>query len=263
MPTAQINDFSLYYELRGAGSEPVVLIHGAQGDARLLEPFVPWLSDRYQLLLFDQRGLGRSGKPDVPYSTALIADDAAKLMDVVGWASAHVVGVSMGGMVAQELAVNHPGRVRSLVLGCTAAEGRDDVDSNPAYTTGDLASGDRARLLAEAIFTPAHLQRRPEVVEALAEMRRQAPIDPRGFARRLEALRAHNALGRLDLIACPTLVITGAEDRLIPAENSRRLADGIPNAELVLLPDAAHGFWAEQPEQAFGHILGFLARQST
>ena len=187
MPTAQINDFSLYYELRGAGGEPVVLIHGAQGDARLLEPFVPWLSERYQLLLFDQRGLGRSGKPDVPYSTALIADDAAKLMDAVGWASAHVVGVSMGGMVAQELALNHPGRVRSLVLGCTAAEGREDVDSNPAYTTGDLASGDRARLLAEAIFTPAHLQRRPEVVEALAEMRRQAPIDPRGFARRLEA----------------------------------------------------------------------------
>ena len=108
MPTAQINDFSLYYELRGAGGEPVILIHGAQGDARLLEPFVPWLSDRYQLLLFDQRGLGRSGKPDVPYSTALIADDTAKLMDVVGWASAHVVGVSMGGMVAQELALNHP-----------------------------------------------------------------------------------------------------------------------------------------------------------
>ncbi|PZC48846.1 MAG: Pimeloyl-ACP methyl ester carboxylesterase [Chloroflexi bacterium] len=263
MAIAKVNDVNLHYELRGDGTEPVVLIHGAQGDSRLLEPFVPWLSSRCRMLLFDQRGLGRSDKPDVPYSMALIADDTAQLMSEVGWTSAHIIGVSMGGMIAQELALNHPERVRSLVLGCTAAGGRGDVDSNPAYAKGDLSLGDRARLFAEAIFTPGHLERHPETIQALADLRRTAPLDPAGFARRLEALRAHDTFDRLSQILCPTLVITGADDTLIPADNSRQLASDIPNAELVVLADAAHAFWAEQPEHAFGHILGFLARQSS
>ncbi len=263
MPQAQVNGVRLVYDLQGSG-QPVVLIHGAQGDRSMFWGMVPWLTAAgFQVLSFDQRGSGESEKPAQPYTTALLAEDTAALLDHVGFPSAHVIGVSMGGMIAQELVLRHPQKVRSLVLGCTTPGGPhsvrlEDRALGRAYATEDLSPEERGRALAEAAFTEGYLREHPEVVSAMIEARRQRPLDPQALSRRLEAALAHDTYGRLGEISCPVLVLTGKNDALISWENSRILAERIPGAKLVLLEPAGHVFWLEQPEKSREAILGFL-----
>jgi pimeloyl-ACP methyl ester carboxylesterase len=122
MLRARVNGVELAYELRGAGS-PLVMIHGAQGDQTMFSDLANRLADRFQVLTFDQRGSGLSEKPHAAYSIALLADDTAALMDHVRFRAAHIIGVSMGGTIGQELALRHPAKVRSLILGCTTPGG--------------------------------------------------------------------------------------------------------------------------------------------
>src|SRR5271168_2047656 len=126
MDRARINGVELAYELRGEGA-PLVMIHGAQGDQSMFAGLAEVFAEDYRVLTFDQRGSGLSGKPDMPYSIAMLADDTAALMDHLGIARAHIIGVSMGGMIAQEFALRHPNKVRSLVLGCTTSGGPKSV----------------------------------------------------------------------------------------------------------------------------------------
>jgi 3-oxoadipate enol-lactonase len=262
MPRAGINGVELQYDLQGAG-EPLVLIHGAQGDRSMFAGTVPAFVNQFRVLTFDQRGSGESEKPDMAYSIALLADDTAALMDQVGFTSAHMVGVSMGGMIAQEFVLRHPHKVRSLVLGCTTPGGPKAVRFGGdalarAYTTEPLSPEERGRALAEAAFTKGYIEQHPEIIPAMIEARRQRPLDPVALSHRMEAAYAHNAYDRLAQIACPTLVITGKDDVLISWENSRILAERIPGAKLVLLEPAGHVFWMEQPEKSLEAILGFL-----
>ncbi len=266
MPYAKVNGVRLYYERHGFPDKPpLVLIHGGQGDSSMLADLVPMFSREFRVLLFDQRGLGRSDKPDVPYTIPLIADDTAALMERTGFNPAHVLGVSLGGMIAQELALRHPDQPLSLVLGCTSPGGPRALRlaaRNRAYTNEPLSDEERGRALAEAIFTPGFLKEHPEMVDKLIALRRAHPLDPVGFARRLEAAVAWpGAYDRLSQIACPTLVITGAQDKLVPATNSRLLARAIKGSELVVLDHAGHGFWLERPQESKRALLAFLRRQ--
>ena len=118
MHAARVNGVNLAYELHGTG-DPLVLIHGAQSDRSIFANLLPDFVDQFQVLIFDQRGSGQSEKPDIEYTMGMIADDTAALMEHIGFSAAHVYGVSMGGMIAQELAIRHGAAVRSLVLGCT------------------------------------------------------------------------------------------------------------------------------------------------
>ncbi|MCS6925720.1 MAG: alpha/beta hydrolase [Candidatus Binatia bacterium] len=263
MRRARVNGVELVYELHGTG-EPLVLIHGAQGDRSMFFGLTPVFAQRFRVLTFDQRGSGESEKPDMAYSIALLADDTAALMDHVGFASAHVIGVSMGGMIAQELALRHPHKVRSLVLGCTTPGGPHAVRLGGeafarAYAAVPLSPEERGRALAEAAFTKGYIEKHPEVIAELVEARRQRPLDPEALARRLQAAHAHDTYDRLPQIACPTLVITGKDDALISWENSRLLAERIPGATLVVLAPAGHVFWVEQAERAQSAILSFLS----
>jgi 3-oxoadipate enol-lactonase len=262
MEKARINGVETAYELRGAGV-PLVLIHGAQGDQSMFNSFAPVFAHDYRVLTFDQRGSGLSEKPHGDYSIAQLADDTAALMDHVGFDSAHIVGVSMGGMIALEFALRHPKRVRALVLGCTTPGGPKAVkiggDSfTAAYSAKPMSSEDRGRALAEAAFTRGYLDRHPEIVPAMIEARRQRPLDPVALEGRLKAAMRHDVYDRLALIKCPTLVITGKDDALISWKNSQLLADQIGNAKLVLLEPAGHCFWLEQPEQSHQAIEHFL-----
>ena len=265
MLRARINGVELAYDLQGAG-EPLVLIHGAQGDQSMFAGIAPAFANQFRVLTFDQRGSGLSEKPDMEFSMALLADDTAALMEHVGFASAHIIGVSMGGMIAQEFALRHPHKVRSLVLGCTTPGGPKAVRIGgealtTAYSTEPLSPEERGRALAEAAFTTGYIAQHPEIIPAMIEARRQRPLDPVALSHRMKAAYAHDAYDRLPHIACPTLVITGKDDVLISWEYSRILAERIPGAKLVLLEPAGHVFWLEQPEQSRAAIMAFLQEQ--
>jgi pimeloyl-ACP methyl ester carboxylesterase len=262
MQRDRINGVELAYELRGAG-EPLVMIHGAQGDQSMFAGVASTFTDHFQVLTFDQRGSGLSEKPDMDYSMAMFADDTAALMEHVGFASAHILGVSMGGMIAQEFVLRHPRKTRSLVLGCTTPGGPHSIALGggalaKAYSTQPMPAEERGRLLAEACFTKGYIEKHPEIIPAMIESRRQRPIDPTALGHRMKAAYAHDTYDRLPQITCPTLVITGKDDVLVSWENSRILAERIPGAKFVLLEPAGHLFWGEQPEQSLQAISSFL-----
>lgn len=262
MQRADVNGVELAYQLTGAGA-PLVMIHGAQGDQSMFADLASAFGANFRVLTFDQRGSGLSAKPDMVYSVALLADDTAALMDKVGFSAAHVIGVSMGGMIAQELALRHPRKVRSLILGCTTCGGPKAIRLGgsslaAAYSTQPMSAEQRGRALAEAAFTKEYLAQHPEVIANMIEARRQRPIEPIAFGHRMKAAYEHDTYDRLGQINSPTLVITGKDDALISWQNSRLLADRIPNAKLVLLEPAGHCFWLEQPEQSRDAMLKFL-----
>ncbi len=266
MEKARINGVELFYDLRGAGN-PLVLIHGAQGDQTMFNNFAPTFTRNYRVLTFDQRGSGLSEKPHGDYSIAQLADDTATLMTHVGFDRADIIGVSMGGMIALEFALRHANRVRALVLGCTTPGGPKAIRIGGeaftnAYSSKPMSSEDRGRALAEAAFTKGYIELHPEIIPAMIEARRQRPIDHVALDGRLKAAMKHDVYDRLSRITCPTLVITGKDDALISWENSRLLADKIPNAELVLLGPAGHCFWIEQPEESYSAIRRFLETHS-
>lgn len=262
MQRAHINGIDIAYEIRGDGA-PIVMIHGAQGDQTMFSAMAASFSDRFRVLTFDQRGSGLSDKPDMEYTIAMLADDTAALMDHVGFPAAHVIGVSMGGTVAQELVLRHPRKVLSVVLGCTTPGGPNSVRLGggalaEAYSTRPMTAEDRGRALAEAAFTKGYLDKHPEVVKGMIEARRNRPIDTAALGHRMNAIRSFDAYDRLPQIKCPTLVITGENDALVPSENSRILAERIPGAKLVMLEPAGHCFWLEQPEQSSEAISTFI-----
>jgi len=267
MAEARVNGLRIYYELHGRG-EPLVCLHGLQGDSSHFRGLLPALSQAYRTLIFDQRGSGMSDKPEMDYSTALLADDAAALMDRVGFGSAHVFGVSMGGMIAQELALRHPHKVRSLILGCTRAGGphavelSEDPAMTAAYTTQEISAEERARALARATFTEVYLLNNPGIIELLIAARRERPLDPEALSRRRQAIDRHDSYERLPSIGCPTLVITGRQDKIVAWENSRILAERIPHARLRVLDPAGHLFWFEQAEETREAVLAFLLQQA-
>ncbi len=262
MERALINGVELAYELRGRGA-PLVMIHGAQGDQTMFTAMAAAFAEKYRVLTFDQRGSGLSAKPDMPYSIAMLADDTAGLMDHVGLAAANVIGVSMGGTIAQELVLRHPNKVLSLVLGCTTAGGPTAIRAGgsaaaSAYSTAAMTPEERGKALAEAAFTKGYLAQHPEIITSMIESRRQRPIDSAAFARRMKAIVEHDAYERLPQIHCPTRVITGRDDALIAWENSRLIAERIEGAKLIVLEPAGHCFWLEQPEQSQTAIAQFL-----
>ncbi|HLW69526.1 MAG TPA: alpha/beta fold hydrolase [Candidatus Binataceae bacterium] len=259
MERAKVNGVELAYEIRGAGT-PLVMIHGAQGDQTMFADLAAAFASSFRVLTFDQRGSGLSDKPDMAYSMAMFADDTALLMDHVGFTSAHILGVSMGGMIAQEFALRHPSKVRTLVLGCTTAGGPKAVwlEPAPAYSTQPMSAEERGRALAEAAFTRGYLKQHPEIIADMIEMRRRRPLDPVALGNRMKAVFSHDTYDRLARITCPTLVITGRNDALISWENSRLLAEQIAGAQLEILEPAGHCFWLEQPERAGTAIRRFL-----
>lgn len=263
MERARVNAIEIAYQLRGHGA-PLVMIHGAQGDQTAFDRLAAEFSDRYRVLTFDQRGSGLSDKPDMPYSIAMLADDTAALMDHLRLSPAHVFGISMGGTIAQELALRHPAKVRSLILGCTTPGGPDAIRLSgtaltSAYSTQSMTAEARGRALAEAAFTKGYLARHPEIIESMIAARRSRPIDSTAFAHRMKAIAGHDAYDRLPQIHCPTLVIAGKDDSLINWENSRLIADRIEGARLVVLEPAGHSFWVEQPQQTSAAIAEFLS----
>lgn len=265
MPTVRVGDIEMYYVEAGAG-EPLVLIMGFGGDHLAWGFQVPAFAAAHRVVAFDNRGVGQTDAPDVPYTTRMLAEDTRGLMDRLGLDRAHVLGVSLGGMIAQELALAHPHRVRSLQLHNTLA--RTD-----AYTRACAAAWVEVRealppeaalrAIALWLFASSTYNERPELVETVIQgaLANPYPQTITGLRRQREAVASHDALARLGAIRCPTLVTAAEDDVLIRPRVSRALAEAIPGAEFVTIPHAGHvPFW-EQPD-AFNRLcLEFLAKR--
>lgn len=236
----------------GAGP-PLLLIAGQAVDSTVWDAVVPDFARYFRVLTFDHRGIGRSETgTDEAYQTRSFASDAAAVLDAAGAGRAHVYGHSMGGRVAQWLAIDHAPRVGALVLGATTAGDERGVRRS-ARVNADLASGDSNRL-ARLFFSDG--QNRPEAAAFFAQTASR-------HARRLhrQASRAHDAWDDIGRIAAPTLVIHGIDDELTPPGSARMLADRIPHAELALLAGARHGYYLDHPA-ATEIVTGFLRHHS-
>lgn len=275
MSTVTVGDVELYYEEHGSG-DPLLLIMGLAADSAAWLFQVPAFAERYRTITFDNRGVGRSSKPAGPYSIPAMADDAAALLTVLGVPRAHVVGVSMGGMIAQELALRHPERVRALVLACTFPEPDDDIqrqrDESIAQLGGRANATGEMQLDASAldpmllfqhllprVFNQAFIQSELPKLMQLFGGALQWGFSIDAILAQVAAVMGHRTRERLHDIKAPTLVITGDADLLIPPANSDILAREIPNARLVKVPGGSHGFNFEVPDVFNGAVLDFLA----
>jgi pimeloyl-ACP methyl ester carboxylesterase len=263
MPKIQINDIEMYYEIHGEG-EPLVLIMGLRRNLEWWYRQIPALSKHFRVIAFDNRGAGRTDQPEMDYSIRLFADDTAGLMEALGFADAHILGISMGGYIAQELAINHPGKVRRLILGCTGCGGERAVHmtqermvkfvANKGLTPEQILRKDM-----ELYFSDRYIEENRDEIEEFIALSFRYYQPPEAFFRQFAACQAHDTADRMERISAPTLIIAGEDDPLVPPENSRILKELMPEAELIFLPGCRHCFFIEKADAFNDKVIAFLS----
>jgi pimeloyl-ACP methyl ester carboxylesterase len=222
------------------------------------------LSEQYEVIAFDNRGTGRSDVPEGAYSIAQMAADAAAVLDTSGHTSAHVIGASLGGMIAQGFALAYPDRLRSLILICTTPGGPNAVPPSGEVTAALLQGGEDPstvyRRNAWFLYGDETRARHPERIEEDIEYRSRIPTQPTGYFGQLRAAMAHDTWAGLPSITAPSLVVHGEADRLVPAQNGMHLAARIPGAALTLIPGAGHMLQSDAGGAVRSAVLEFLAR---
>lgn len=269
MATLKANGIDIYFEQHGEqNAEPVLLIMGFAMNAGAWGAQIDALKERYRVIAFDNRGAGRSSQPAEAYTIPMMAEDAIAVLDSLGIASAHIVSASMGGMIAQELTLRHPERVRTLTLMCTMCGGPHapgfDVISERSKELDEITdleasiTPERAMEFALELFTPEFLKEPGPGLMQMAGTTAMFPSTLDGIKGQNAAILGHNTYDRLPQITAPTLVLAGEDDPMIPAANSRILAERIPNARLRVWPGLRHGFNAERPDEVNAELLAFL-----
>jgi len=270
MPFAISQGIKLYYEVTGQG-DPLVLIMG-YGHHSLHWGALPQqlAGINYQVVLMDNRGVGRSDKPDVPMSINMMADDVCGVMDAAGLKKASIFGVSMGGLIAQVFALNYPDRLTNLVLGCTFPGGPHMVPSDPEGLKilfdyeylQKMAPEQRSMTVFRFFCSDEYIETNKESFNYYHRVTTEYPTPAYIFKRQAEAISAEDTWDRLPLIKSPTMIITGTDDRLVTYKNSELLEERIPGAELTLLQDKRHGFFIEAMDSTRIFINGFMKRRS-
>jgi 3-oxoadipate enol-lactonase len=253
MPLAHVGEIELDYERTGSGA-PLLAIMGMSGTAlHWGEPFLSQLREHFEVIVYDHRGVGASSRLEGSLTTAQMAADAAALLAALELDSAHVLGISMGGMVAQELALAHPECIRTLTLGCTYCGGEGSSLASPEVMqrlTEAMLSGDRDRALRaswEVNVSPALAADDDAYARFQAIAHRRAVALPVIMAQ-MQACAAHDTNARLAELAMPTLVIHGTADELLPVQNGRLIASRIPGSRLEIFDGVGHLFFWERPE---------------
>ncbi|MFA4824321.1 MAG: alpha/beta fold hydrolase [Methanoregula sp.] len=238
MPRVHVNDITMYYEIFGEG-EPLLVIQGMGVDISSVAQMNKRLGEKYRVIVFDSRGTGRTDKPDIPYSIEMMVGDTLGLMDTLGIRKAHVLGISMGSMIAVALAADHPERVKGLVL--HVAFHRVAFLMKTIWSIMWSTDAGRKKMMAMSDFI----------------FRQQYPPTPESFFRQGQAPLPFDGRDLLPLIKAPTLIINGTHDQAVPMKITRELAAGIPGAKLVLI-EGDHLFAAKEPDLLLKPALAFL-----
>jgi pimeloyl-ACP methyl ester carboxylesterase len=227
------------------------------------------LAGEHRVIVFDNRGTGRSDKPEIPYTTKMMAADVAGLLDVLDISAASVFGHSLGGMIAQEFALNYPDRLNTLILGATACGGSRAVPPTAEAMAflldpelAKLPVADRIRAMVPWLWNKEFVENNPAAIKRYIALASEYPTPPQTAVYQGNALMTHDTYDRLPDIKSPTLVIAGSKDRQIPYENSKLLADRIPNAEVAIIENAGHEYFDDSTEKSSKIILDFLYRHS-
>lgn len=267
MPLVNVGDVNIYYEVMGQG-EPLLLIMGYGHHSLHWGTFpAEMVKQQYQVILMDNRGVGRSDKPNAPVTMALMADDACRVLDALSIAKANVFGVSLGGMIAQEFALNRGDRLLNLVLGCTFCGGSHAVAPDAGALKlfdleymKNLSPEQRAREVFGFLCSDEYIEAHPEAFQNYYKVTADYGPPTYVFQRQGEAVAGFDTWERLPQIKAPTMIISGTADRVIPFKNSEILEERIPGAELVLLQDKRHFFFLEAADSARIFTNGFLKR---
>jgi 3-oxoadipate enol-lactonase len=255
MTLIDVGSVELDYERTGSGP-PLLLIMGMSGTSlHWGEPFLERLRGDFDVIAYDHRGVGSSRRLDGPLTVGEMGEDAARLLAALGIDSAHVLGISMGGMIAQELALAHPERVRTLVLGCTYCGGPGSSLSSPAVVQrlGDaMMSGDRQRALRTAfeVNVSATMAADPGAYARFLAISERRAVAVSVIMAQMQACAAHDTSARLGDLTMPTLVVHGADDQMIGVDNGRLVASHIPGSRLEILDGIGHMFVWELPERS-------------
>jgi 3-oxoadipate enol-lactonase len=259
VPRARAQDIELHYEARGSGEPPLLLIAGIPAVASDWALLAGPLSARRRVIAYDNRGSGESTVTPGPYTTRQLAADGVALLDALGIQQADVFGISLGGMIAQELALGWPDRVRRLVLGCTHAglahAARMPRETGRAFALETDDWSERMRALAPFAF--AHGVD-GALLDAFIGKKSKDVQDPAGYAGQIQAVLAHDTYERLPQIAAPTLILTGDDDQVIPGESSDVLHERIPGSRLEVINGTGHLFFIEEPDATLLLLESFL-----
>ena len=259
MPVTENRGIKIYWQEHGSG-EPLVLVMGLASTLDMWHRTVPVMANRFRTLVYDNRGVGRSDVPPPGYSIKDMADDLAAVMRAAEIESAHIFGISMGGMIAQEFALTYPERVRSLVLGCTNFGGREVEPASPHVLNILKARGEMTPENAAWAMVP-HIYDKNTPRERVEEdifIRTKWFPTPAGYFGQLSAVLSWESRSRLSQINIPTLVIHGESDELVPPANGKLIADLIPGSRLIMLANASHIFMTDQPDLTHQMILDFF-----
>ncbi len=264
MPIARAGDINVEYYLEGSGP-PLLTIMGFSGQASSWsERFLELLRSHFQIVRFSNRGTGLTDRPQVQYSVPMMADDAAGLLRELGVGKAHVLGISMGGMIAQELVLNHPQRVQGLVLGCTTPGWSHGVPPSQEIMAllmpaPGLSLEEQFRKAWPAIVTPEFVEREREFLEEMLRIGLVNVTTMDTLMRQAAAIQGFDAYDRLPEIQTPTLIIHGDKDKLVPPQNGDILRERIPGSTLRTVSGAGHMFFWERPAESAAAIVEFLS----
>jgi len=268
MPREHVGDIDIHYEIHGEG-EPILLIAGYTSSSGGWFLQTPALASQYSVVAFDNRGTGQTDKPDEPYTVDTMADDAVGLLDALGIDAAHILGASMGGRIAQNIAIRHPQKVLSLILACTGCGGPHDITgdasalrsiSDPGLTQEEDEGEETGPLYH--MMSKQFIDSNPEIMAQIAAISQAFPTPASTYRNHGLASGSHDAYDRLPEIGAPTLIISGDADVIVPVENSKLLAERIPNSELAILEGMGHCFKWEAADAFNGTVLDFVRRHS-
>ena len=254
----------LHYERHGDAGDPLLLVMGLGSPLEFWEFQTPVLARTHRVCVYDNRGVGKSDKPAGPYDVRTLARDAVAVMDACGFDRAHVVGLSMGGMIAQELAIRHSDRVGALVLAATYAKPDERVKANVStggFDPKTLEPKQMFKMMMSLVLSAEFMVREREWLRASRD-RLLPNFSIEGFLAQMAAVMAHDASEELHHIAAPTLVMKPAADMLIPPKSSDFLAQAIPGAQLATFDNGSHGFNVEQADKFNRAVLDFVSRHA-